>query len=130
MHCFDCLRSICSDIGETSISLFQQIKKCIDFWIHSVCSIHGRHQINELVGFVFGWLYIVHVFFFIEQAGRGDRGGRADGADQNVFEKCKNLTNATNEDIKTILSHKVPETRESKCFLACLQKTFGVVRIS
>lgn len=78
-------------------------------------------------------------FFFTKQASRGDRGDRggrggradgADGADQNVFEKCKNLTNATNEDIKTILSHKVPETRESKCFLACLQKTFGIVRIS
>lgn len=43
------------------------------------------------------------------------------------MENCIESTNASDADLELMRSFKVPETREAKCLLACVQKGVGTV---
>lgn len=41
--------------------------------------------------------------------------------------ECKESTNASDADIEVMKKHQVPETPESKCFMACVHEKSGTV---
>lgn len=44
-----------------------------------------------------------------------------------IMEECIESTNASDADLEMMRSYQIPETREAKCLLACVQKGVGTV---
>lgn len=51
-------------------------------------------------------------------------------ADEDALKECKKLTNPSDADVQAMISLKVPDTREKKGLMTCLQKKAGIVRIA
>lgn len=49
--------------------------------------------------------------------------------EKKIVEECKGPSQATDEDVSTLLSHEIPQTRTGKCLLACAKEKLGVVRM-
>lgn len=45
-----------------------------------------------------------------------------------ILTSCKEPTKATDEDVKVLLDHGIPETRTAKCLVSCAQEKIGIVR--
>lgn len=49
---------------------------------------------------------------------------------ENVVEKCKESTHATDDEVSAMKMHEVPKTESAKCFAACILEKLGAVRIN
>lgn len=47
---------------------------------------------------------------------------------ENVVDKCKESTKATEEDFANLKAHEIPTTQTAKCLAACIKEKLGVVR--
>nr|AYN07345.1 odorant-binding protein 3 [Yemma signatus] len=43
------------------------------------------------------------------------------------FQECKEENNVTEGDLDTMKRREIPESRDAKCFLACLMERFGMM---
>lgn len=64
------------------------------------------------------------VFFFTEQA----EDEAFTEADKKAFKECKESEKPSDADLKAIISHKFPESKEGISFLACIYAKHGAVR--
>lgn len=49
---------------------------------------------------------------------------------ENVVEKCKESSKATDEDVSAMKMHEVPKTHSAKCFAFCILDKLGSVRMT
>lgn len=49
--------------------------------------------------------------------------------ERKILDECKGPSEATDDDVKHLLEHEVPQTRSGKCLLSCSQQKLGIVRI-
>lgn len=47
--------------------------------------------------------------------------------EKKVLEECKEPTNATDDDVRVLINHEIPQTRTAKCLVSCAQEKVGIV---